>query len=307
MQEDLKRNVATSVSQKKPKNRSRLKLAIPFSLVIASLAYQPSAMAIGFGGVLKVAGVVCSVAGVLIEGYQLSKCNSNLPQNLAQSTLTYNGNRFNFNLGFVGGDFDSDNLNQVISGTFGEGVMGVNGVFAVTEAYWNWQIILDENAGNINDVLTINGHIQHVLASPHDTPIDNGSGEMLPFNLIVDADNAKNGKVRDKEEPVSLTHPGLDFHSDTLTKAKLTATVTTTGFFDDITGYTFTSNAQHKTCPANPRLQAERAVTCQQVPEPSSVLATIVFGSIVSASIFLKRKRQGLPNQFTDSTTLDLT
>ena len=145
------------------------------------------------------------IGGALLSAYQLSSCNGALAGNVAKSTLSYNGDRFRFSLGFAGGDFDSDQA-YLLSGIFGDGVLGANGVFAVTEPWWSWQISVNEDAGVVNDVLSINGFITHVLPDPH-VGVDVAAAPPLNFNLIVDADDAVSGKVSDSEPLKTVSHP----------------------------------------------------------------------------------------------------
>jgi len=229
------------------KSKSAILPALPVAFGILLL---PQPAAANPGAALNIIGSICSIAGAAVSAYQLSSCNNSLSGNIAKSTLSYSGDRFRFSLGFAGGDFDSDS-SYILSGIFGDGVLGANNVFAVTEPWWSWQISVTEDAGFVNDVLSINGFIKHVLADPHKN-VDVAAAPPLNFNLIVDADDAVNGKVSASAPFKRVDHPSnvTPSHTDDLVSAVLTATVTSTLFVDDITGYTFTSQAVHcNDCP----------------------------------------------------------
>lgn len=116
--------------------------------------------------------------------------------------------------------------------------------FSFTGDNWRVQFTINEYLGLINDDLSINGFVQHTIATHWmETPI----GPSLNYNLFVDADNEKNSKVsaRDSGEQ---EHPGRG-HKDVYT-ADLTATVRSSFFADSITGYTFNLTAQHVSEPS---------------------------------------------------------
>lgn len=145
--------------------------------------------------------------------------------------VTYVETPTSASLTIVGGDFDSDSQQGA----------------TITGSFWTTSFYISQDAGVFNDVLSLNGTFQHI-AAPH--PGDLPFGSVFIFNFVLNADDAVAGKVTGSKTQ-SLPHLGIG-HSDNY-EAVLRATVSSTLWFDDITGWTFALQAQH-------------------VPEPSCLL-----------------------------------
>lgn len=164
-------------------------------------------------------------------------------------------------LSLVGGDFDSDSA----------------GALTIQGKFWLSHLQISQDAGFINDVLTISGDFQHICGQydalgncaggPH--PGDIAFGGIFNWNFVLDADKAVGGSVSNSKSG-SPTHPAIGHEDDYQANAQ--AAVSTTAFFDDITGWTFSVTASH-------------------TPEPSSlVLLAMGIGSLLSIAI-KRRKR----------------
>ena len=126
-----------------------------------------------------------------------------------------------FSLSITGGDFDVDDT-HVIAQSAGNWVVTAN---------------ISEDAGFVNDVLSINGTAQH-LVGPHGEGVNLN---IFTFNFTVDADDFAPGAHVVPQQSGVFAHGG---HFD-LFHANLSFTTTTTLNFDDITGYTFTVTGEH--------------------------------------------------------------
>jgi hypothetical protein len=130
-------------------------------------------------------------------------------------TVLYGERIDGFALTVVGGDFDSDDSHTVTRGTI-----------------WRITVNIIENAGFINDLLTIRGAAQH-LRGPH------GEGQSIDsftFNFTINADNFEEGNFDADPVTASIEHQ-LPNHLDDYT-ANLNFSVTSNLGVDDITGYT---------------------------------------------------------------------
>jgi len=168
--------------------------------------------------------------------------------------LTFSETSTFVTMSITGGDFDSSSTRT----------------FGVKGDFWQATFNITQNAGFIDDDLSLNGTLQHITA-PHED--DNSFGNIFTFNFILDADDAT-GNTVNTSTMQSLNHPGSD-HSDTF-DAELTATVASTLIADDITGWTFNMTGEHK------------------VPEP-----TTIFGSALALGVggWLKRKKSSQPDK----------
>ena len=116
---------------------------------------------------------------------------------------------------------------------------------------------ITEDAGSINDLLTIRGSAQH-MRGPHG---ETANVNIFDFNFFIDADKYSQGSH--KANPVTA-NPGhqITQHFDDYV-ATLSFDTVTNGFLDDITGYTLNVKGSHcaSECPIPPEL-----------PEPSTLL-----------------------------------
>jgi hypothetical protein len=138
----------------------------------------------------------------------------------ANITPAYTENISQFALTVVGGDFDWDDTHSVVRG-----------------AYWKVDVNISEDAGWINDVLSINGTARHFIGPHAEGPNIN----IFNFNFTVDADKYPTGPSTAPPQNIAVAHVS---HADDFT-ANLSFTTTTTGNIDDITGYTFTLTGKH--------------------------------------------------------------
>ncbi len=138
-------------------------------------------------------------------------------------------------MSIVGGDFDNDS-----SITFG-----------LVGSFWAASFNISQDSGFINDVLSINGTFQHKVSPPGHN--DNPFGGIFNWNFVLDADDAVGMPLLVSDSKHGEIDHGPFDHIDTF-DAAFTATVTSTLGFDDITGWTFTLQANHV------------------VPEPSTLL-----------------------------------
>lgn len=243
---------------------------------------------LGIQHVLTYGGGACSIVGAAIAIYDLINPPANCgTTGLTASQLRVQATETTFDLSLIGGDFDSNNLNVPFSGT-ASGIFDIGNNNQAILPFWKYQFLVNEDAGVINDVLSINGSLQHVY-QPH-PPADTAPGPIMPFNLIVDADNAVGGKVSDTDAVGPLQHP-TGKHTDSM-NAKLTATVTSTGPFDDITGYTFTLEGRHKPTEIKRKVHDPKKPGSGDLKESLGSLnfdggTQLSFSSIVTDSLFL--------------------
>lgn len=154
----------------------------------------------------------------------------------------------NFSLTLTGGGITKD-FNDIFTGTAYTSV-DLPGGGTAEAAAWTFSLDVNLDAGTINDAISINGNVTHVIG-PHLG--DSLNGPQLTFNTLANADNAVDNLVTSTSPVKSGLHFGpaqhLDILRDPTTEpwvgAKLTATVSSTAFFDDITGYTFQTGAIH--------------------------------------------------------------
>ncbi|AMV38113.1 PEP-CTERM sorting domain-containing protein [Planctomyces sp. SH-PL62] len=170
---------------------------------------------------------VPSVLGALLLGWSCwTPTASAGPVNY---TFTESTKQFTYTI--TGGDFDSDETHA--------DARGVD---------WSITTNVTEDAGFVNDVLSINWTAQHLIPPDGEGPNVN----IFSDGFIVDADDFTPGVhtvTKGINQPIDLPHVGNGFkHVDRFT-AKLTFTVETTLNFDDITGYTFVLTGQHLAVP----------------------------------------------------------
>ncbi|WP_158295564.1 PEP-CTERM sorting domain-containing protein [Crenalkalicoccus roseus] len=231
-----------------------------------SLSWSPAAAApvlVAIAHILNYGGGACSIIGLGIAVYSLlappTGCGTTT---LSADKLQVQATETTFSLSLTGNDFDSDSLNVPFSGTARGTFQDGQNTFSAD--LWAYDFKVSEDAGFINDVLSINGTLTH-LYRPH--PEDIAAGPPLAFNLIVDADQTSGGTFSTSSNAAG-THPAR--HTDQMS-ATLSGTVTSTLFFDDITGYTFVLTGVH-----NP----------VQIPEPGA-LGVLGFGL---AALWLGRR-----------------
>jgi len=200
------------------------------------------------GSVIGIAGELISVGqGVIdlvkqnIPDFEFDKADIEIFATEERFVLTWNS-----------GDFDLDN-----EGTF-QGLTQKSEEDErknrITTDLWKWQLHVFEDAGSINDEITIDGWVRHVYqAHEHDT----GPGDKLTFRVIASADdNAASQttsggyELRKHDDEEGKTEPHPDGHFDELTKAELEATITSTLGVDDFTSYTFKLEVNHRSKPA---------------------------------------------------------
>jgi hypothetical protein len=194
--------------------------------------------------------------------------------------LTMSATATNVDIALVGGAILKD-FDEVFRMTAQVQVPLPGGGTATANA---WEVILAVNLDNgaINDGMSINGSIKH-LVGPHAG--DALQGPPLPFNLVVDADNATGGKVSATVASFMLAHPSID-HQDLFKGSSLTATVSSSLFVDDITGYTFSAGAMHV------------------VPEPSTFILVATGLVTTAVSAWRRKKVVFTSDQSMDSTYL---
>ncbi|WP_148218180.1 hypothetical protein [Opitutus terrae] len=153
-----------------------------------------------------------------------------------------------------------------------------NLTFGIIGAFWKGTFQVNQDAGTINDGLTVSGTFQHIVspAGHADKPF----GGIFAFNLIVDADKAIGGAVSAATPLTIRSH--LPKHEDQFT-AQLQAAVSSSAFLDDITGWTFTLEAHHLG-PSDPHFVP--------IPEPGSIAvgcALIGFCGLAGAARYRRR------------------
>jgi hypothetical protein len=159
--------------------------------------------------------------------------------------------------------------------------------YVITETYWEGVINITEDRQyfnnddlifpweSSNDVLTINGFLQHISIPSH--PEDEPTGRQFSFNLVVDPDNTLN--TDDPADDYLVYQMNNTYahseHSDSF-RAWIGST---TGDYGRITSWSFALEGNHRSEP---------------VPEP-----TTIFGSAIGLCLggWLKRKKSSLPNK----------
>lgn len=184
-----------------------------------------------------------------------------------------------FTLTIQGANFDSDDSHNGIHGT-------------------NWKVsyAISEDAGFINDELTVSGSAFHVKG-PH------GEGQnpnKFNFPFSVDADNYAQGVH-------TLTLQGEFVHVEhkDVFEAVLTFTVSTTANLDDITSYNLVVTGCHANseCPASvggiaglvgPDAPAESGAGSRNDPTPiaaEAAVAAVAAVLVVSAAVYMRLRR----------------
>ena len=156
---------------------------------------------------------------------------------MAEIEVKYRDSQERFRLRVLGGDFDS---NDTHPGTRGE--------------EWEISYRIEEDAGWVNDVLSISGTAQHI-EPPHGEGRNDNTWE---FSIIADANqlitgvndpsNPPDGATEDQKKALEgLLKTGKVKHGDhwDTFAAKLTLTIETTAVFDDITTYTLVVQGIH--------------------------------------------------------------
>jgi hypothetical protein len=161
----------------------------------------------------------------------------------------------NFVAEIIGGDFDSDETHVIPPPA------AVN---------WFFTVNISEDAGFVNDVLSINGSLRHKITPPAPAHGEGANAAGFVFNFLVDADDFPEGANHPKDKFSQVSHIN---HNDWFL-AKLDFTVSSTIGFDDITGYVFTIEGHHTDSGITP------PPLRPSTPEPSSV-ATLALGILI--------------------------
>ena len=142
-------------------------------------------------------------------------------------------------------------------------------------ACWNWDLTVNEQSETINDKVSFNGQVTHVCR-PSGHANDAAAGPMFRFGYTVDADDAVSepgrGFVATAGQSDEEPHPSD--HWDAM-RSTAEATVTSTLFFDDITGYTMAMDVIH-------------------TPEPSALTLAAV-GLAAVGVVGVRRRRLARP------------
>lgn len=140
---------------------------------------------------------------------------------------------------------------------------------------WSWNYIIKEDAGYLNDVLTVSGSLKH-LEPPSENPHGEGpNNEAFDYKWVLDADKFRTGDNNAADIVKDLRH--VD-HWDSF-KATLDFTTTGTLYADDITSYTLKVTGVHSTSSIPPPIQIPRKST--------SVPDTLGFATFASTILSL--------------------
>lgn len=143
-------------------------------------------------------------------------------------TYTFTESTQQFTYTITGGEFNTDQTHA--------DARGVD---------WSITTNVSEDAGVINDVLSINWTAQHLIPPHGEGPNVN----IFADGFTVDADDFTPGVHSVSKgimQPINLPHNGNGFKHFNKFTARLTFTVVTTLNFDDISGYTFVLTGIHQ-------------------------------------------------------------
>lgn len=228
----------------KPRFIRTASLSLVIVLLSASSRPCEAALQLSFQklGVTKLGALGVVVDLVSLFGLDLGSPAANKMNLTVTSTPTH------IDFVLVGGAIVQD-FDDILTVEHTEQITLPDGNTAI-QSFWKGEFALNLNAGQLSDDMSINGFIQHIH-KPHES--DSVFGPQLTFNSVVDADNEVGGFVSHTVPSYAKPHP--EFHYDIFMGASLTATVTGS-VFEDITGYTFSSGAQHVPEPASCTLVA---------------------------------------------------
>jgi hypothetical protein len=176
--------------------------------------------------------------------------------------------RSRFSVGRANFFLDDPFTQYVITGTYWEGVVNVT---QDRQYFDDFHLPWEDS----NDVLTINGFLQHISIPSH--PEDEPTGRQFSFNFVVDPDNTLN-----TDDPADdyLVYQMNNTYAHSEHSDSFRAWVgSTTGDYGNITSWQFSLEGNHRSEP---------------VPEP-----TTIFGSAIGLCLggWLKRKKSSLPNK----------
>jgi hypothetical protein len=179
-------------------------------------------------------------------------------------TLTFRETDYEFRLEIQGGDFDVD-------GTL---------VYPFTGGhFWGGSITISQDSGFFNDVLTVGVTWFHKPGAPLPPHQQHGLADSFTWNVVADADDDPVAGLIHKVKFDGVNHGS---HTDDYF-AQLDAAVSTTGFLDDITSWTFILTGEHP--------NTDTQVDPSPVPEASTLWMGVMAAALCAAQLHRRTSR----------------